>query len=65
MAYIEVDRCELVSRKGNAFKSFAPLRAALARLGRGAIVDGEIVCLDGAGKPQFYDLMRRRVSRSS
>jgi hypothetical protein len=26
MAYVEGDRCEVVSRRGKAFKSFAPLR---------------------------------------
>jgi len=60
MAYIQGDNCELVSRRGNAFKSFAPLRTALDQLGHDVILDGEIVCLDAAGKPQFYDLMRRR-----
>ena len=60
MAYVDGDNCELVSRRGNAFKSFAPLRASLAMIGREVILDGEIVCLDAAGKPQFYDLMRRR-----
>ena len=29
-------------------------------MGREVILDGEIVCLDAAGKPQFYDLMLRR-----
>lgn len=60
MAYIEGDECDLVSRRGNVFKAFAPLRASLATIGREVILDGEIVCLDAAGKPQFYDLMRRR-----
>jgi bifunctional non-homologous end joining protein LigD len=27
---------------------------------RDAILDGEIVALDGAGRPAFYDLMKRR-----
>jgi ATP-dependent DNA ligase len=60
MAYIEGDECELVSRRGNAFKSFAPLRAELATIGREVILDGEVVCLDAAGKPQLYELFRRR-----
>jgi bifunctional non-homologous end joining protein LigD len=60
VAYIESDRCELISRKGNAFKSFAPLRATLATIRREVILDGEIVCLDAAGKPQFYELFRHR-----
>jgi bifunctional non-homologous end joining protein LigD len=24
------------------------------------VLDGELVCLDGDGRPQFYDLLRRR-----
>ena len=60
LAYIQPDQCELVSRRGNTFKSFAPLRASLATIGHEVILDGEIVCLDASGKPQFYDLMRQR-----
>jgi bifunctional non-homologous end joining protein LigD len=60
LAYLEDGRSELVSRKGNALKSFESLRAALARLGLTSVLDGEIVCLDAAGKPRFYDLFRRR-----
>jgi bifunctional non-homologous end joining protein LigD len=60
-AYIENGACELVSRKGNVYKSFAGLCAALGRLrAQDIIVDGEIVCLDGNGRSQFLDLMRRR-----
>ena len=60
LAYIDSGKCELVSRKGNVFKSFAPLCAELAKLERSVILDGEIVCLDSVGKPQFYDLLRHR-----
>ena len=42
------------------YKSFAPLCSTLAGLGRQAILDGEIACLDSCGKPQFYELLRRR-----
>jgi hypothetical protein len=38
LAYLYGDRCELVSRRGNAFKSFAPLRALLATIGREVIL---------------------------
>jgi bifunctional non-homologous end joining protein LigD len=34
-------------------------RSAPSCCGRAAILDGEIVCLDAQGKPQFYDLLRR------
>jgi len=60
MAYIEHGKAELISRKGNAYESFAPLRAQLATLGHDVILDGEITLLDRHGRPQFYDLLRRR-----
>src|SRR5207248_8087544 len=53
----------LVSRKGNMFKSFPGLCEALGRdlKGRRCVLDGEIVCLDADGKPQFRDLLFRRA----
>jgi bifunctional non-homologous end joining protein LigD len=42
------------------YKSFGPLRDSLRSLKCEAILDGEIVVLDGTGRPQFYDLLRRR-----
>ncbi len=55
-------RADLISRRKNVYKSFGPLCTDLARAlaGHEAVLDGEIVCLDAAGKPQFYDLLRRR-----
>jgi len=50
----------LVSRKGNTYRSFPGLSDQLVKLGREAVLDGEIVILDTAGKSQFYELMRRR-----
>jgi hypothetical protein len=48
IAYIERDGCQLVSRNGNRFKSFGPLCEAIRQQIAGeAILDGEIVCLDG------------------
>jgi bifunctional non-homologous end joining protein LigD len=51
----------LVSRNGNTFKSFPDLCKALARdlRDRRCVLDGEIVCLDSQGKPQFRDLLFR------
>ena len=59
---LEHGRCQLISRNGNEFKSFSSLNEAMAaELGsRAAILDGELVCLDGDGKPQFRDLLFRR-----
>jgi bifunctional non-homologous end joining protein LigD len=53
----------LVSRNGNSFKSFPGLCEGLTRdlKGRRCVLDGEIVCLDADGKPQFRDLRFRRA----
>src|SRR5215472_922712 len=51
---------QLISRKGNAYQSFESLRTQLATLRHDVILDGEITVLDGNGRPQFYDLLRRR-----
>jgi ATP-dependent DNA ligase len=51
----------LVSRRGNVYKRFTELAAAIhIQLDCEAVLDGEIVCLDENGRPQFYDLPRRR-----
>lgn len=49
-------------RNGNDFKSFPVLNDAIATeiKARSAVLDGEIVCLDDDGKPQFRDLLFRR-----
>jgi ATP-dependent DNA ligase len=62
LAYIEAGGPRLVSRKGNTYKSFGGLCASIAaELGqRSAVLGGEIVYLDGDGRPQFYSLLRRR-----
>jgi bifunctional non-homologous end joining protein LigD len=61
LAYISDGHCELVSRKRNHYKSFDSLKAALANLkAADAILDGEIVCLDGDGYSRFNQLLYRR-----
>lgn len=62
LAYIEDGVCRLVSRNGNAFKSFSDLAAGLLDELRAnaAVLDGEIVCLDSDGKSQFEELLFRR-----
>jgi bifunctional non-homologous end joining protein LigD len=58
LAYVEGGHCRLISRNGNEFNSFPGLNDEIPgnlRL-HSAILDGEIVCLDGDGKPQFRDL---------
>jgi bifunctional non-homologous end joining protein LigD len=58
IAYIDNGRCRLVSRRRHVYSSFRSLCAELAKLPP-CMLDGEIVCLDAEGKPQFYDLRRR------
>ena len=60
LAYIRPGHCQLVSRRGNVYKSFGSLSAALGKLDYEAVLDGEIVVLDAAGRSQFYELLRRR-----
>ncbi|HZT29453.1 MAG TPA: RNA ligase family protein [Bryobacteraceae bacterium] len=63
VAYIEAGGGRLVSRNGNIFKSFPGLATSLAAaVGQHeAILDGEIVALDGSGRAQFYPLLHRRA----
>src|SRR5678816_3616026 len=62
LAHFEISKAELVSRNGNTFASFRKLAAEIAGHFKGetGILDGEIVCLDTNGYPQFEDLMFRR-----
>ena len=61
LAYIEDDKCRLVSRHRNVYKSFETLRDALSTLKtKSAILDGEIVALDSNGVSQFKELLYRR-----
>ena len=59
---IQNGKSRLISRNGNEFKSFSSLNQGIAgELSSGsAVLDGEIVCLDADGKPQFRDLLLRR-----
>ena len=60
LAHITSAGCRLVSRRDNVYKSFRPLCESLSALACQVVLDGEIVLLDGNGRPQFYDLLRRR-----
>jgi bifunctional non-homologous end joining protein LigD len=62
LAHVTGAGSKLVSRNGNAFRSFPDLASELALEVNAddAILDGEIVKLDTDGRPQFLDLMRRR-----
>ena len=64
LCYVESGAARLISRKQIVYKSkpFVSLCALLGRLPvRNCILDGELVCLDGDGRSQFMDLMRRRM----
>ena len=61
LAVIHDGRTQLISRNGHPFSSFDNLRKALTSPFAGkTILDGEIVCLDKRGKPQFNDLLFHR-----
>jgi bifunctional non-homologous end joining protein LigD len=62
LAFVQNGRCRLVSRNGNEFQSFDVLTKALPHelKAETAVLDGEIVCLDGQGKSQFNELLFRR-----
>ena len=51
-----------VSRKNHVYKAYAPLCEWIGKHLRAesAVLDGELACLDGEGKPQFNRLLRRR-----
>jgi bifunctional non-homologous end joining protein LigD len=63
LAIIEHERAHLISRNGNQFASFADVAAdignALPNTGL-SVLDGEIVCVDKKGQPQFRNLLFRR-----
>src|SRR5438132_2020986 len=62
IAYVKAGHCELVSRTGYVYKRFLALAEQIAESldVQNAVLDGEIVCLDGHGKSQFKTLLYRR-----
>ena len=61
VAYISSGECRLVSRNGNVFKRFPTLCESLSKLSvKNAVLDGEIICINGDGVSQFNHLMFRR-----
>jgi len=67
LAYVEHGRCRLVSRNDNELHSFQSRNAAIADelKEHSVVLDGEIVCIDSKGKPQFYDLKLFEKERES
>jgi len=62
LAHIHAGQGELVSRNGNTFRGFSELANWIAKHVRieSAVLDGEIACIDEAGRPVFRDLLFRR-----
>jgi bifunctional non-homologous end joining protein LigD len=62
LAYIQAGKGELISRNGNVFRGFADLATWIAENLRveSAVIDGEIACVDDAGRAVFRDLLFRR-----
>ena len=61
LAVIHDGRTQLISRNGNPFNSFADLsKGVTLPIAGKTVLDGEIVCLDKRGRPQFRDLLFHR-----
>ena len=61
LVVIQNGRTQLISRNGHPFNSFTDLRKQISFPFAGkTVLDGEIVCLDRRGKPQFRDLLFHR-----
>jgi len=61
LVVIQNGRTHLISRNGHPFNSFTDLRKQISFPFAGkTVLDGEIVCLDRRGKPQFRDLLFHR-----
>src|SRR5262245_9147152 len=62
LAFVSGGGTKLVSRRGLEYRRFEDLRSELPLEVNAddAVLDGEIVKLDGEGRPIFIDLMRRR-----
>jgi len=62
LAHISDGKGELISRNGNVFHGFAELATWIAEHLKveNAVLDGEIACIDGEGRPVFNDLLFRK-----
>ena len=61
LAFIENGQCRLVSRNGNTFTRFTGLSEWIGeRIRTDAVIDGEIACLDEAGRAMFNVLLFNR-----
>jgi bifunctional non-homologous end joining protein LigD len=62
LAHIHNGQGELISRNGNTFYGYAELATWIAQNLKveSVVLDGEIACVDDAGRPVFRDLLFRR-----
>jgi bifunctional non-homologous end joining protein LigD len=62
LAHISHGKGELTSRNGNVFRGFAELATWIAENLKveDAVLDGELACIDGDGRPIFKDLLFRK-----
>ena len=61
LAVFQNGHSQLISRNGHPFSTFTELRKAMTAPSDGrTVIDGEIVCLDKRGRPQFNDLLFHR-----
>jgi bifunctional non-homologous end joining protein LigD len=62
LAHIDGHRCRLLSRRGHEFRKRDVLCEELAHAIRAssAVLDGELVCLESDGRPNFAALLFRR-----
>ena len=63
LAHVDRGQCRLVSRNGHTFKGWPGLATAIATAIRAesAVLDGEVVCLDADGRPDFKAPLFRRA----
>jgi bifunctional non-homologous end joining protein LigD len=61
VVYLQACECKIISRNQRNL-GFESLKKALAKLPvQTAILDGEVVCLDGKGVSQFNQLLSRKA----
>ena len=62
LCYVEQGRCRFISRNGNLLSRCDALADQIAADldADDAVIDGEIICADETGRPQFYELLRGR-----
>jgi bifunctional non-homologous end joining protein LigD len=62
LAHVSDGKGELVSRNGKVFRGFAELATWIAEHLKieNAVLDGEIACIDGEGRPVFRELLFRK-----